>query len=126
MGIGDGSRLVVYDSTGLFSAARVWWTFRLMGVPDVSVLNRGLPKWKREGRALESGEPPARTPRHFTAQHNADLVRDLSDMKALIKDRSAEIVDARSAERFAGKTPEPRPGLRSGRIRARTMSLFQD
>jgi thiosulfate/3-mercaptopyruvate sulfurtransferase len=116
MGIGDGSRIVVYDSTGLFSAARVWWMFRVMGVQDVSVLNGGLPKWKREGRPLESGEPAVRTPRHFTARRNADLIRDLSDMKALIKDRSAEIVDARSAERFAGKTPEPRPGLRSGHI----------
>ncbi len=116
MGIGDGSRIVVYDSTGLFSAARVWWTFRVMGVQDVSVLNGGLPKWKREGRPLESGEPAARTARHFTARRNADLVRDLSDMKALLKDHTAEIVDARAAERFAGKAPEPRAGLRSGHI----------
>ena len=71
MGIGDGSRIVVYDSAGLFSAARVWWTFRVMGVEDVSVLNGGLPKWKREGRPLESGEPPSRTARHFTARRNA-------------------------------------------------------
>ena len=116
MGIGDGSRIVVYDSAGLFSAARVWWTFRVMGVQDISVLNGGLPKWKREGHPLESGEPTARTARHFTARRNADLVRDLSDMKSLIKDRTAEIVDARAAERFAGKAPEPRAGLRSGHI----------
>ena len=116
MGIGDGSRIVVYDSAGLFSAARVWWTFRVMGVQDISVLNGGLPKWKREDHPLESGEPTARTARHFTARRNADLVRDLSDMKALIKDRTAEIVDARAAERFAGKAPESRAGLRSGHI----------
>ena len=116
MGIGDGMRIVIYDSQGLFSAARVWWTFRVMGVEDVSVLNGGLPKWKREGRKLESGEPRARSARHFTARRNADLVRDASDIKALLKDKSAEIVDARSAERFAGKVPEPRPGLRSGHI----------
>jgi thiosulfate/3-mercaptopyruvate sulfurtransferase len=116
MGVGDGSRIVVYDSQGLYSAARVWWTFRVMGVEDVSVLNGGLPKWKREGRPLESGEPRPRTPRHFTARRNLDLVRDASDIKALLKDESAEIVDARSAERFAGKAPEPRPGLRSGHI----------
>ena len=116
MGIGDGSRIVVYDSTGLFSAARVWWTFRVMGVDDVSVLNGGLPKWKREGRPLESGPPRSRTARHFTARRNLDLVRDVSDIKALLKDRSAEIVDARAADRFAGKAPEPRPGLRSGHI----------
>ena len=116
MGIGDGSRIVVYDSAGLFSAARVWWTFRVMGVDDVSVLNGGLPKWKREGRPLESGPPRNRTARHFTARRNLDLVRDVSDIKALLKDRSAEIVDARAADRFAGKAPEPRPGLRSGHI----------
>ena len=116
MGIGDGSRIVVYDSSGLFSAARVWWTFRVMGVDDVSVLNGGLPKWKREGLPLESGPARSRTARHFTARRNLDLVRDVADIKALLKDRSAEIVDARAADRFAGKAPEPRPGLRSGRI----------
>jgi thiosulfate/3-mercaptopyruvate sulfurtransferase len=116
MGIGDGSRIVIYDSSGLFSAARVWWTFRVMGVEDVSVLNGGLPKWKKEGRPTESGPPRNRTTRHFTARRNADLVRDASDIKRLLRDRSAEIVDARDAERFAGKAPEPRPGLRSGHI----------
>jgi thiosulfate/3-mercaptopyruvate sulfurtransferase len=116
MGIGDGSRIVVYDSAGLFSAARVWWTFRVMGVDDVSVLNGGLPKWKREGLPLESGAPVKRTTRHFTARRNLDLVRDASDIKKLLKDKSAEIVDARATDRFAGKAPEPRPNLRSGHI----------
>ena len=114
MGIGDGSRIVIYDSAGLYSAARVWWTFRVMGVEDVTVLNGGLPKWKREGLPLESGESRLRSARHFTSRRNADLVRDVSDMKTLIKDRSAEIVDARSAERFSGRAQEPRAGLRSG------------
>jgi thiosulfate/3-mercaptopyruvate sulfurtransferase len=116
MGIGDGSRVVVYDTAGLFSAARVWWTFRVMGHDDVTVLNGGLPKWKREGLPLESGEPRLRSTRHFTSRRNADLVRDVFDMKTLLKDHSAQIVDARSAERFAGKAQEPRPGLRSGHI----------
>jgi thiosulfate/3-mercaptopyruvate sulfurtransferase len=116
MGIGDGSRIVIYDSAGLFSAARVWWTFRVMGVDDVSVLNGGLPKWKQEGRPTESGPPLPRTTRHFTARRNLDLVRDVSDIKTLLKDQSAELVDARARERFAGKAPEPRPGLRSGHI----------
>jgi len=116
MGIGDGSRIVVYDSSGMFSAARVWWTFRVMGFDDVSVLNGGLPKWKQEGRALESGEPRPRSTRHFTSRRNADLIRDVYDMKAIIKDRSADIIDARSAERFAGRAPEPRPGVRPGHI----------
>ena len=116
MGIGDGSRIVVYDSQGIFSAARVWWMFRVMGVEDVSVLNGGLPKWKREGRPLETGEPFKRTPRHFTSRRNAGLIRDRSDVKAILRDHSATIVDARSAERFAGKAAEPRPGLRAGHI----------
>lgn len=116
MGVGDGSRIVVYDSRGLYSAARVWWTFRVMGVDDVSVLNGGLPKWRREGLPLERGAPPNRTTRHFTARRNLELVRDLSDMKALLKDKSAQIIDARAPERFAGKAPEPRTGLRSGHI----------
>jgi thiosulfate/3-mercaptopyruvate sulfurtransferase len=116
MGVGDGSRIVIYDSRGLFSAARVWWMFRVMGVDDVSVLNGGLPKWKKEGRPLGSGPPRPRTTRHFTARRNADLVRDVSDVKMLLKDKSAELVDARAPERFAGTAPEPRPGLRSGHI----------
>ena len=116
MGIGDGSRIVVYDAAGIYSAARVWWTFRVMGVEDVTVLNGGLPKWKREGLPLESGEPRLRSARHFTSRRNADLVRDVFDMKALVKDRSAVIVDARSAERFSGRAQEPRAGLRSGHI----------
>jgi thiosulfate/3-mercaptopyruvate sulfurtransferase len=116
MGIGDGSRIVVYDQQGIYSAARVWWTFRVMGVEDVTVLNGGLPKWKREGLPLESGEARLRSTRHFTSRRNADLVRDVSDVKWILKDHSAEIVDARSADRFAGRVPEPRAGLRSGHI----------
>jgi thiosulfate/3-mercaptopyruvate sulfurtransferase len=116
MGIGDGQRVVVYDRQGTFSAPRVWWTFRVMGAQDVSVLNGGLMKWKAEGRPLMMGEPTPRTSRHFTARHNLDLVRDVDDMKKLIDDKSAEIVDARSPERFAGTAPEPRLGLRAGHI----------
>jgi thiosulfate/3-mercaptopyruvate sulfurtransferase len=116
MGIGDGSRIVVYDRSGLYSAARVWWTFRVMGVEDVSVLNGGLPKWKREGRPIEGGEPPFHSTRHFTARRNAALVRDAADIKSVLKDKSAEIIDARSPERFYGRAAEPRPGLRAGHI----------
>ena len=116
MGVGDGARIVVYDRHGMFSAPRVWWMFRVMGVDDVTVLNGGLPKWKREGRPLMMGEPALRTTRHFTARRNLDLVRDLDDMKGLIQDGAATILDARSPERFAGKAPEPRAGLRSGHI----------
>jgi thiosulfate/3-mercaptopyruvate sulfurtransferase len=116
MGIGDGMDIIAYDSEGLYSAARVWWMFRAMGNESVRVLNGGLKKWKAEKRPLEDGEPRPRTPRHFTAMLNAGLVRDVGDVQALIGSPSAQIVDARSAGRFAGTAPEPRKGLRSGHI----------
>ncbi|PPC86194.1 MAG: 3-mercaptopyruvate sulfurtransferase, partial [Hyphomicrobium sp.] len=114
MGIGDGARIVVYDTTGIFSAARVWWTFRAMGHQDVAVLNGGLRKWKAEGRPLDDGPPPKRSERHYSPLQNTEIIRDLDEMKALIKKSGAQIVDARPAGRFEGRDPEPRPGLRSG------------
>ncbi|HZT47096.1 MAG TPA: sulfurtransferase, partial [Hyphomicrobiaceae bacterium] len=116
MGIGDGMQVVAYDSEGLYSAARVWWMFRAMGHTDVRVLNGGLKKWKAEGRPLEEGEPRRRSERHFTAMLNAELVRDVGDIKGLIASKAAQIVDARAAGRFEGTVPEPRKGLRSGHI----------
>lgn len=116
MGIGDGMRIVVYDTVGLFSAARVWWTFRAMGHQDVAVLNGGLRKWKAESRPLDDGLPIRRSERHYTPLLNAELIRDFDDMKALLAKPGAQIVDARPAGRFEGKDPEPRPGLRQGHI----------
>jgi thiosulfate/3-mercaptopyruvate sulfurtransferase len=116
MGIGDGMDIVAYDSEGLYSAARVWWMFRAMGHQSVRVLNGGLKKWKAEGRPLEEGEARRRSERHFTAVLNAQLIRDAADVSALIGTKAAQIVDARSAARFAGAAPEPRQGLRSGHI----------
>jgi thiosulfate/3-mercaptopyruvate sulfurtransferase len=116
MGIGDGARIVVYDSTGIFSAARVWWTFRAMGHGDVAVLNGGLKKWKAEGRPLEDGPAPKRSERHYTPLQNTEIIRDIEDMQALIAKGGAQIVDARPAGRFEGKEPEPRPGLRTGHM----------
>jgi thiosulfate/3-mercaptopyruvate sulfurtransferase len=116
MGVGDGMRIVVYDTLGLFSAARAWWTFRAMGHEDVAVLNGGLKKWKAEGRPLEDGVPRRRTERHFTPLMNASLIRDRDDVCKVIEKKSAQIVDARPAGRFTGTEPEPRPGLRSGHV----------
>ena len=116
MGVGDGMRVVIYDSEGLYSAGRGWWMFRIMGHNDVAVLNGGLKKWKAEGRPLEDGEPPRRTERHFTARFHAELVRDMADMKALIGGQTTQIVDARAAGRFEGRDADPRPGLRTGHI----------
>lgn len=115
LGVGDGHRVVVYDSLGLFSAARVWWMFRLFGKEDVAVLDGGLPKWRAEGRPIEEGAPTLRD-RHFTARRNASLVRDVTQVAASAKLGDAQIVDARSPARFRGDEPEPRPGLRSGHI----------
>ncbi len=116
MGIGDGMRVVVYDTVGLFSAARVWWMFRAMGHEDVAILNGGLKKWKAEGRPVTADPTPPRSPRHFTPRFNASLVRDLDDMKAIVASGSAQIADARGPGRFSGTEPEPRAGLRSGHI----------
>ena len=116
MGVGDGMRIVVYDTAGLFSAARAWWMFRVMGHEDVAVLNGGFKKWKAEGRAVEEGEPSHRSTRHFTPRVNAELLRDFDDMRSIARSREMQIVDARSAGRFEGSEPEPWPGLRSGHI----------
>lgn len=116
MGVGDGMRIVVYDADGLYSAARVWWTFRAMGHNDVAVLNGGLKKWKAEGRATEDGPHVKRSERHYTPLQNTELIRDVDDMRALLRSRAEQIIDARSPGRFAGTEPEPREGLRGGHI----------
>jgi thiosulfate/3-mercaptopyruvate sulfurtransferase len=115
LGIGDGDRVVVYDSRGVVSAARVWWTFRVFGRDEVAVLDGGLPKWRTEGRPVTSGAPKP-TPRRFTPRFRPELVRDLGQMKANLVARREQVLDARSRGRFAGTEPEPRAGLRGGHI----------
>ena len=115
MGVGDGHQVVVYDGAGLFSAARVWWTFRLMGKTDVAVLDGGFPKWQAEGREIED-MPPVIRDRHITVSRQNHLVKDVTQVAHAAKLGEAEILDARAAPRFRGETPEPRPGLRSGHI----------
>lgn len=115
LGIGDGQTIVVYDGMGLFSAPRVWWTFRIFGVRDVYILDGGFPKWKAEGRPIELCET-RRTPRHFTARLDHAAVAALDDVQRALASKNAQVVDARSAERFAGTAPEPRPGLPSGHM----------
>ena len=115
MGVGDGHQVVIYDGSGLFSAARVWWMFRLMGKMDVAVLDGGLPKWQAEGREVED-MPPVMRDRHMTVQRQAGLVRDVTQVAHASKLGEAEIIDARSATRFRGEVAEPRPGLRAGHI----------
>jgi thiosulfate/3-mercaptopyruvate sulfurtransferase len=115
LGIGDGLRLVVYDSQGIFSAPRVWWMLRHMGHDDVVVLDGGLPAWIAAGHPLEDMPPVARE-RHFTVRRRADLIRDMAQMQAIVTTGTAQIVDARSQGRFEGSAPEPRPGLPSGHM----------
>jgi len=115
LGIADTDTIVVYDSLGFYSAPRVWWTFRIFGAKNVYILDGGLPRWKAENRPVESGETK-RPPRTFKAEMNVGAVATLADVRMALTDASAQVVDARSAERFAGKAPEPRPGLRSGHM----------
>ncbi|MBO6882614.1 MAG: 3-mercaptopyruvate sulfurtransferase [Marivita sp.] len=115
MGVGDGHQVVVYDGAGLFSAARVWWLFKLMGQNDIAVLDGGLPKWVAEGRELED-MPPIIRDRHMTVRRQAHLVKDVTQVSAASKLRDQEIIDARSPGRFRGEEPEPRPGMRGGHI----------
>jgi thiosulfate/3-mercaptopyruvate sulfurtransferase len=115
LGIGDGAKIVAYDGAGLFSAARVWWTFRVFGAANVFVLAGGFPKWRAEGRPTEAGmtnRPPAK----FTPKCNGKLVADLDRVEGALDSGSAQVVDVRSAARFRGEAPEPRPGVRSGRM----------
>jgi thiosulfate/3-mercaptopyruvate sulfurtransferase len=115
LGIGDGDTLVIYDGAGLFSAPRVWWTFKVFGAGDVRILDGGLPRWKAEGRPLQAGEArPA--PRTFTAKLDRARVKALADVAAILRDGSATVVDARSAARFRGEAPELRPGVRGGHM----------
>ncbi|ETA52439.1 3-mercaptopyruvate sulfurtransferase [Ponticoccus alexandrii] len=115
LGVGDGHQVVIYDGAGLFSAARVWWLFRLMGQEGVAVLDGGFPKWQAEGRPVED-LPPMIRDRHMTARRQAHLVRDVTQVSAAVKLKDTEVVDARSAPRFRGDEPEPREGLRAGHI----------
>ena len=115
LGIGDGQTIVVYDGMGYFSAPRVWWMFKVMGVKDVFVLDGGLKKWSSEDRPLETGST-SRIERHFTARMDYGAIADLEDVQRFTKDGTTQILDARPADRFTGEAPEPREGMRSGHM----------
>lgn len=115
LGLGDGMRVVVYDSAGLFSAPRVWWTLRAFGVKDVAVLEGGLAQWQADGHATEDGVRK-RQPRHFTARLDHGLVADLNEVRGALAGGRVQVVDARAVDRFTGEAPEPRPKLRSGHM----------
>jgi thiosulfate/3-mercaptopyruvate sulfurtransferase len=115
LGLGDGSRIVVYDADGLFAAPRAWWMFRVFGHSDVAVLDGGLAKWVAEDRPTDD-RPPAPRERHFTARVNRFLVRTLEQVRTSLEAKRHQIIDARSPGRFAGNEPERRQMLRAGHI----------
>lgn len=117
LGIDGTKPVVVYDrSAGHFSAPRVWFTLRVFGVPDVYVLEGGLKAWQAAGKPVEAGPEtgPTVSERDWTYDEEAVVTAD--QVLGILKDKSAPVIDARSADRFAGRAPEPRPGLRSGRM----------
>ncbi|HRO32973.1 MAG TPA: 3-mercaptopyruvate sulfurtransferase [Brevundimonas sp.] len=115
LGLKADDAIVVYDGAGLFSAARAWWMLTVMGARDVRVLDGGLPKWRAEGRAVETGPAPAPAPTTFDARFYPAAVSDLDDVRQALA-QAGQVVDARGAARFLGQAPEPRPGLRSGHM----------
>ena len=115
LGVTQTDTVIVYDDQGLFSAARVWWTFRAMGHEKIAVLNGGLPKWQKENRAIQKTFSTP-TPADYRASPNADLVISAADLSTAVKKASHTILDARPAARFEGNAPEPRAGLRSGHM----------
>jgi thiosulfate/3-mercaptopyruvate sulfurtransferase len=115
LGIGDADTIVVYDGVGLYGAPRVWWTLRTFGAAKVYILDGGLPKWQAEGRPVEAG-PAARAPRRFNARLDRAAVAAAADVQRALASGTAQVVDARAADRFRGEAPEPRPGLRSGHM----------
>jgi thiosulfate/3-mercaptopyruvate sulfurtransferase len=115
LGVGDDDRVIVYDGAGLSSAGRAWWMLRLFGHHNVALLDGGLPKWRAEGRPLETAVPnPPR--RRFSARFDPALVRDKQALLGNLSTRREQVVDARAAGRFAGVAEETRPGLRRGHI----------
>lgn len=116
LGVSNTSRVVFYDQKGLASAARGWWLMGLFGHDQAAVLDGGLPKWQREARPTEAGEPAAPAPGTFLAQYRATRLRGVGDVMRNVGSRSELVLDARAAGRFTGAVPEPRPGMRSGHI----------
>ncbi len=116
LGVSNASRVVFYDQTGLASAARGWWLMGLFGHDNAAVLDGGLPKWLKEGRAIEDGEPAAAVPSVFRPDYRAGVVRGVGDMLRNVVSKSELVLDARAAGRFTGTVPEPRAGVRSGHI----------
>lgn len=116
MGIARNDHVVVYDEAGVMAAARVWWTFSIMGAARVQVLDGGLPKWRAEGPPVQTTPPPDPAPVRFTPRFDPALVADFDRVKRSLGDPALAVIDARAAPRFRGEADEPRPGLRRGHM----------
>ena len=116
LGISETHKINVYDGPGLFSAPRVWWTLKTMGAKDVMILEGGMDGWRKDDLPVETGTPPTPEATTFRANFNAEKVAHISDILANQETRNVTVIDARPADRFAGKGTEPRPGLRGGHI----------
>lgn len=127
LGVGAGMQVIVYDSLGLFSAARAWWMFRYFGHDDVAILDGGLPAWINAGQAVESGRgrviPP---PYPFKSQVHSNWVVDAQDLLDNINSNEYLVLDARANPRFRGEAAEPRPGMRAGHIPGSANVPFSD
>lgn len=115
LGIGNADTVIIYDAGGWVAAPRAWWMFLSYGHRDVRILNGGLKKWRAEGRPVESGEVKPK-PAAFKASYDPKRVRSIEQMMANVESRAEQVIDARAADRFEGRAPEPRPGMRSGHI----------
>jgi thiosulfate/3-mercaptopyruvate sulfurtransferase len=117
LGVNNADHVIIYDGSGLFSAARAWWLFRVFGHDRVSILDGGFPKWRAEGRPVDDGGPP---PADFAGAFDIDvrrsMVRSIDDMRANLDSGAEQVIDARGPGRFTGSEPEPREGVRSGHI----------
>ena len=125
LGLGDGNRIIIYDNSDLWSAARVWWMFRLFGHQDVAVLDGGLARWRAEGHPVDDLPEPPRE-RHFTPRRDTTLIRDVTEVARAAKVGDAQIIDARGPGRFSGAEAEPREGLRSGHIPGSINVCYKD
>lgn len=115
LGLGDGTRIVLYDGSPHHTAARGWAMLRSFGITDVAILDGGLAKWRDEGREVASGEECPR-PRHLTPRARGVGIRNREEMMLNLSSQAEQVLDARSPSRFAGAEPEPRPGVIPGHI----------
>ncbi|MFM5894796.1 MAG: 3-mercaptopyruvate sulfurtransferase [Novosphingobium sp.] len=115
LGLGDGSRIVLYDDSAVKTAARAWFMLKMFGAHDVALLDGGIAKWKAEGRPLAQGKETLRH-RHFTAWQDDSNVRTKADVLANLHAKAEQVVDARGAARWSGADPDPRPGIAAGHI----------